>query len=68
MAKDLVKSGAGQGDMVDMSSEDAALAIQRASEKSPQLQMLRDRLIAAIEKSEGGMEALVGVIRRKMSE
>lgn len=68
MAKDLVKSGAGQGDMVDMSSEDAALAIQRASEKSPQLQILRDKLIAAIERSEGGMEALVGVIRRKMSE
>lgn len=68
MAKDLVKSGAGQGDMVDMSSEDAALAIQRASEKSPQLQILRDKLIAAIEKSDGGMEALVGVIRRKMSE
>lgn len=53
---------------VNMSSDDVALAIQRASEKSPQLQMLRDKLIKAIESSDGGMESLVKVIRAKLYE
>lgn len=53
---------------VNMSADDVALAIQRASEKSPQLQMLRDKLIKAIESSDGGMESLVKVIRAKLYE
>lgn len=53
---------------VNMSSDDVALAIQRASEKSPQLQMLRDKLIKAIESSDDGMESLARVIRSKLHE
>jgi hypothetical protein len=51
-----------------MTSDEASAAIQRATEKSPQMQMLRDKLIKAIEASDGGMEALVRVIRSKLHE
>lgn len=63
--KEIAPADAGD---VNMSSDDVALAIQRASEKSPQLQMLRDKLIKAIESSDGGMESLVRVIRSKLHE
>lgn len=62
------KEVAPTGDNIDMTSEDAAAAIERASQKNPQLQMLRDRLIKAIEASDGGMESLVRVIRSKLAE
>lgn len=67
MSKKDLTPAAGSDD-VNMSSEDAALAIQRASEKNPQLQMLRDKLIQAIERSDGGMESLAKVIRAKLHE
>lgn len=63
--KEIAPADAGE---VNMSADDVALAIQRASEKSPQLQMLRDKLIKAIESSDGGMESLVKVIRAKLYE
>jgi hypothetical protein len=62
------KEVAPAGDNIDMTSEDAARAIERASQKNPQLQMLRDKLIKAIEASDGGMESLVRVIRSKLAE
>lgn len=64
--KEIAPPAAGRED--DMTSEQAAVAIQRASEKNPQLQMMRDKLIAAIERSDGGMEAMVKVIRSKLHE
>lgn len=67
MSKKEVAPAAG-ADEVNMSADDVSLAIQRASEKSPQLQMLRDKLIQAIERSDGGMESLVKVIRAKLHE
>jgi hypothetical protein len=62
------KEVAPAGDNIDMTSEDAAAAIERASQKNPQLQMLRDKLIKAIESSDGGMDSLMRVIRTKLSE
>lgn len=56
------------GEEKAMSADEVALAIERAAQKNPQLQMLREKLIAAIERSDDGMEALVRVIRAKMYE
>ncbi|MBV5335801.1 hypothetical protein JZU48_01990 [bacterium] len=61
-------STGGENPLAEMTSEQASVAIQRASEKNPQLTMMRDKLIAAIENSEGGMEAMVRAIRSKLHE
>lgn len=51
-----------------MSSEEASAAIQRATQQTPQLMILREKLIAAIEKQDGGMESLLRAIRSKLHE
>lgn len=51
-----------------MTAEDAAVAIQKATAQTPQLLILREKLIEAIEKQEGGMDSLLRAIRSKMHE
>lgn len=63
--KDLSKRPA---DDVEMSAQDAADAIAKAASKEPQLAALRDKLIQAIERTDGGMEQFVRVIRAKLHE
>lgn len=66
--KDLAAPGGAGGDEPQMSADDVALAIEKASQKNPQIQMLRERLIKAIEQSDDGMAALARVIRAKLHE
>lgn len=51
-----------------ISPEDARRAIERASQKKPQLSAARDKLLSMAENEERGLQLLAEAIRRMLRE